>query len=296
MKNEDFKKNRRPEGHVSATPLPMREDLQKYYAETYYQAPESSSYQVSYEDIEIRYKRLKCMSLLHAMEELGISRGEFLDIGAGEGFLMQAANGCGFCVTGIDFSSFGVEKFCPEVKNLLIAGDIYESIDRFISEGKRFMACSAINVLEHVIDPDLFLSEIREIMNPGGLLAITVPNDFSSLQKLLLQEGLIDREFWFGPPQHLHYFNAKNLPEYCKSRGYDLLDAFSDFPIDIYLLHPDSNYIMDQKKGPSAHRARMLYDLMIAQEGLDKYLDFYRSMFKIGIGRNITVILRSDFK
>ena len=93
-------------------------------------------------------------------------------------------------------------------------------------------------------------------------------------------------------PQHLHYFNAENLPRFCAARGYDVLDAYSDFPIDLFLLHPGSNYVADTGKGPAAHRARVLHDLLIADAGLDRYLAFYRAMFQVGIGRDITVVLR----
>jgi hypothetical protein len=119
-----------------------------------------------------------------------------------------------------------------------------------------------------------------------------VPNDYSRLQALLHDEGCIDRDFWFTPPQHLHYFNAENLPQYCASEGCELVDAFSDFPIDYYLLHPGSNYVTNPANGPAAHRARMLHDLMIAERGLDSYLAMYRALFNVGIGRDITVILR----
>lgn len=294
MKKEQFKKNQHGQGYISAAPLPTQEELKKFYAELYYQAPQSKSYQESYDDLETNFKHLRCNALLHAFKEQGVMNGEFLDIGAGEGYLMNAADQQGYAVTGIDFSSFAVEKFFPDLKNHLIAGDIYDGIARLNSEGKRFKACAAVNVLEHVLDPVLFLSSIRNIMAPAGLLAITVPNDFSGLQKLLRKEGLIDREFWFSPPQHLHYFNTENLPAFCTTSGYRLLDAFSDFPIDLYLLHEGSNYLTDPKNGHSAHRARILHDLMIAEAGLDKYLAFYRAMFKVGTGRSITVILRAN--
>lgn len=292
MKEETFNKSMQNEGYISAIPLPTPEELGKFYAELYYQAPQSSSYQKSYEEIELNFKRIHCEALLYALKSYGISDGAFLDIGAGEGFLMNAAVHQGFAVTGMDFSSFGVEKFFPNLKGQLISGDVFEGIAELKSEGKRFRVCTAINVLEHVIDPSLFLSAIRDILMPDGLLAITVPNDFSCLQKLLQKEGLINREFWFVPPQHLHYFNADNLPRFCTSRGYDFVDAFSDFPIDMFLFHPGSNYVMNPQNGPAAHRARMLHDLMIADAGWDNYLNYYRAMFKVGIGRDITLILR----
>lgn len=281
-----------PENYITATPLPSADELQRFYADLYYQSPQSSSYQDQYDTLEMDYKHLKCEALLHALERSGAACGEFLDVGSGEGFLMNAAHQRGFAVTGLDFSDYGVGKFFPELLSRQVAGDLYENLRKVESEGKRYMICSSTNVLEHVIDPVQFLEYIRKVMLPQGLLAITVPNDFSIMHRLLLENQMIDREFWFAPPQHLHYFNAANLPVFFANRGFDLVDAFSDFPVDLYLLHPGSNYVIDADNGRAAHRARMLYDLMIAKAGLDKYLDFYRAMFKVGVGRNITLIVR----
>lgn len=292
MENKYAKKITKPENYISATPLPSTEELQKFYADFYYQAPQSSSYQTHYDDLELRHKHLKCNALIHALKSSGISNGEFLDIGAGEGFLMKAAHTQGFAVSGLDFSSYGISQFFPEFANQHIAGDLYESLSKLESEGKRYMICSSTNVLEHVIDPGLFLESIKKVMAPNGLLAITVPNDFSELHKLLTVNKMIDREFWFAPPHHLHYFNTENLPKFLTNSGFEIIDAFSDFPIDLYLLHPGSNYVIDSKNGRAAHQARLQYDLLIAEAGLDKYLAFYRAMFEVGVGRNITLIVR----
>lgn len=289
-----YKKCSMPDGFVSTSPLPTPEDLQKFYAETYYQAPISSTYQESYDALEIDYKNLKCDALIHALNQLSsVSSKSLLDVGAGEGFLLNAAERSGFDVTGLDFSAYGVGKFFPDLSSRHIAGDIFESLSGLISQGKRFSVCTSTNVLEHVLDPDLFLQSVREVIEPGGLLAITVPNDYSDIQQLALQEGMIDQEFWFVPPHHLHYFNTENLVRFMVGRGFEVLDAFSDFPVDLYLLHLGSNYVMDPKNGREANRARMHHDVMIARKnGLDKYLDYYRAMFKVGMGRDITVIVR----
>ena len=293
MKEPEFEMIPQPEGWFSASPLPTQAALQEFYARLYYQAPQSTTYQAAYEDLDDRYKRLKCTALLHALSGQGMGEAAgFLDIGAGEGFLMDAAARRGLSVTGIDFSAFAIGKFFPRLQDRLIAGDVFETLDRFSAEGRRFQACSAINVLEHVVDPGRLLASIRGVLDPSGVLAITVPNDFSRLQALLRAEGFIDREFWCAAPQHLHYFNAENLPRFCAARGYEVLDAFSDFPIDLFLLHPGSNYVADAGNGPAAHRARVLHDLLIADAGLDRYLAFYRAMFQVGVGRDITVVLR----
>ena len=194
-----------PDGYLSVVPAPNADELRRHYSEQYFQSPQTSSYQETYDALELRHKALKCSALLLAITQSGITNGEFLDIGAGEGFLMNEARQHRYKVTGIDFSAYGVEKFFPHLQSQLMSGDLYEVLDRLQVSGRRFAVCSAINVLEHVIAPDLFMLKIRNILEPGGLCAITVPNDFSKLHELLLDNKMIDREFWVAPPQHLHY-------------------------------------------------------------------------------------------
>lgn len=290
-----YKKCLMTDGFISTSPLPTPDQLQKFYADTYYQAPKSSTYQESYDSLEIEYKNLKCNALIHALNE-NMPNGKaktFLDVGAGEGFLLNAASKAGFEVTGLDYSAYGVGKFFPHLSNQHIAGDIFTSLSGLISQGKQFSVCTSTNVLEHVLDPNLFLQSIRNVVEPNGLVAITVPNDYSNIQQLALSEGMIESEFWFLPPHHLHYFNTESLVKFMVKGGFEVLDAFSDFPVDLYLLHSGSNYVINQKNGGEANRARMHHDIMIASKnGVKKYLDYYRAMFNVGIGRDITVIVR----
>ena len=292
---EKYKKYKKTEGYISTSPLPSEEELRRFYADYYYQDPQTSSYQSEYDELEIEYKELKCKSLIYTLDSIKTESGRtFLDVGAGEGFLLNSADKEGLDVTGLDFSSFGVNKFFPHLLSKHISGDIYESLNILVEKQKRFSMCTSTNVLEHVLDPDLFLSLIKKVIEPKGLLAITVPNDFSDIQQFALEEGMIDREFWFVPPHHLNYFNTDTLPEYMRKNGFEVLDEFTDFPIDFYLLHKGSNYVMNGKQGPDANKARIKYDLMIyKKKGMEAYMDYYRAMCKVGLGRNITIIVRS---
>jgi 2-polyprenyl-3-methyl-5-hydroxy-6-metoxy-1,4-benzoquinol methylase len=297
MTQETFIKIRNQDGYISADPIPSDKELSKFYSEKYYQDPQTSSYQLEYPQVELDYRRLKYSSMLYAAEQHvkktdNVQKQTFLDIGAGEGFFLKVAHEKGYNVRGIDFSSFGVSKFHPELLDNLTAGDSFEVMDSFIRDDRKFDICSTVNVLEHVRNPDEFLTKIKKLLKPESILTITVPNDYSTLQEKLVSEGYIDREFWFLPPQHLHYFNSENLIPFLESKGFICVDAFSDFPIDLFLLNPDSNYVMDKSKGPNAHKARMNFDLLIANKGLENYLNYYRAIFKVGIGRNITVLLK----
>jgi 2-polyprenyl-3-methyl-5-hydroxy-6-metoxy-1,4-benzoquinol methylase len=289
-----YNKNKNNSGFISASPLPSENELQKFYADSYYQLSISATYQESYSDLEINYKNLKCDALLHAIKSHNcIKNNLFLDIGSGEGFLLNSAFDKGYDVTGIDFSSYGIEKFFPKLLKRHISGDLFKSIDNLINKGLKYDVCTATNLLEHVIDPVLLLKLLKKLINKNGLIAITVPNDFSQIQQLALKNKMIDDEFWFIPPQHLHYFNTDNLEEFIIKNGFKIVDAFSGFPIDLFLLHSKSNYIKNKKNGHEANMVRMMHDLMIVDKyGIEKYLNYYRAMFNIGIGRDITIIIQ----
>lgn len=291
---DKYRKIRTQHGYFSTSPLPSKGELERFYAETYYQTPKSSTYQESYDSLELQYKKMKCSVLIYAMEKVSSHEGgTFLDIGAGEGFLLNAAYESGYNVTGLDYSAFGVNKFFPHLAESHLAGDIMGAIDMLAADGKMFSMCASTNVMEHVLDPSLFLNKVRNVMDEQSVLAITVPNDYSDLQNLLIDEGMIDREFWFAPPHHLHYFNTSNITGFLSQHGYSILDAFSDFPVDLYLLHSGSNYVMNPDNGREANRARMHHDLMIFRNHeVDKYLNYYRAMFNVGIGRDITILVR----
>jgi 2-polyprenyl-3-methyl-5-hydroxy-6-metoxy-1,4-benzoquinol methylase len=292
--NKKYIKSVTSEGYISTTPLPTSQELKEFYAETYYQAPKSSTYQESYDGLELEYKSLKCKILFHALSAAQSTQGKtFLDIGAGEGFLLNEAFSNGYEVTGLDFSAYGVNKFFPHLMPYHIQGEIFESLSCLISSGKKFSVCTSTNVLEHVLNPDLFIRYMNQLVEPNGLLAITVPNDYSHLQLLAQELGHIDDDFWFVPPHHLNYFNTESFINFIKNRDLEILDAFSDFPVDLYLLHTGSNYIKNPKNGFEANRARMQHEILLANKnGLDGYLDYYRAMFKVGLGRDITIIAR----
>lgn len=293
LKNHGFTPAEQPGGWVSASPLPSPEELRSFYQELYYQSSQTPTYQASYSDLELRHKNLKCEALLQALRESGLrDRATFLDVGAGEGFLMNAADRVGLDVTGLDYSAFGVATFFPALQDRLLNGDVVPLLEQLAVEGRRFAACSAINVLEHVLDPVLLLGSMGRVLAPGGILAVTVPNDYSRLHQVLRDEKQIAGDFWFMPPQHLHFFNAENLPRFFVENGFEIIDGFADFPIDLYLLHPGSNYVAEPANGPAAHRARLVHDLMVARDGVHNYLQLYRAMFKAGIGRNVTVLAR----
>jgi 2-polyprenyl-3-methyl-5-hydroxy-6-metoxy-1,4-benzoquinol methylase len=288
-----YKKVLNKDTTVSVFPVPTSIELKEFYSNSYYQNPKSSSYQIKYPEIEIRHKKHKAEILLKVIREFSKAKNKsssFLDIGCGEGFVLSAAQKEGFKVEGFDFSEFGIKKFHPHLLRNFSAGDAAELLHKRAGDKIKYDYISIINVLEHVIDPKKFLKSLLKICKRTTIIALTVPNDFSIIQKRLLQKKLVGKEYWFAPPAHLHYFNTQNIKRFLNNHKLKILDMYSDFPVDFFLFHNGSNYIKNKKNGQAAHMARMEIDLLLAEGGASSYLDLCRAMSKCGVGRDFTVI------
>lgn len=270
----------------SVTNLPTNEELKEYYAETYYQKSKGA-YQTSYSPKELQLFRNKLEEKFFVIQQHNPSAGTFLDIGCGEGWALSFFKEKDFDVLGLDFSSFGCESFNKDCVDFLMTGDIYESIDTLISQGRKFDVIWMSNLLEHVIDPLLLLKDCSQLINKNGILVIIVPNDFSRLQKHLLDNNFVNREYWVALPDHLSYFNSEGLHNICKAADWEQFDLLTDYPIDFALLNDNTNYIMDKSKGKSVHHQRVEAENLFYEASLEKTVKYYRALADLGFGREL---------
>ncbi|MBU0486135.1 MAG: class I SAM-dependent methyltransferase [Proteobacteria bacterium] len=295
MKMQDFLREQTSKGVVSVSPMPSSEELAAFYADSYYQETPSKTYSTHYSEDELAHRVLRAELILFALKKVGLkndSQPSFLEIGCGEGFLLKAAKEYGYEVRGVDFSDYGIQNYHPELIDHIEVGDAYQILQQiFVDQHHRFDVCVMQNVLEHVIDPEDLLHKVKQIMSPGGVVVITVPNDFSRIQAKLMDEGMIENEYWFQPPQHLHYFNVDTINSFVGHCGYSVVDAFADFPIDFFLFHSGSNYVKDSAQGKDAHKARITLDLLLAERGVAVYHQLCQALTACGAGRNVTVLL-----
>jgi 2-polyprenyl-3-methyl-5-hydroxy-6-metoxy-1,4-benzoquinol methylase len=280
-----------PDGWRMVQPRPTADELKAFYANEYFQAGHGT-YAADYDEAELTHRDLIARTLLFAVETVQGGRGDgrFLEVGCGEGWLLAAAKAAGFDVSGLDFSDDGLNRFHPELLPHARFGDALENLEHLIDAGARFDVIAMEHVLEHVLEPERLLHRLPRLIAPGGVCAITVPNDFSPLQLAARAAGHIDRDFWLAPPQHLNYFEAKSMTVLLNRLGFETRIAYASFPIDWFLLHPGSNYIADPAAGKPAHRARMAIDLLLAGAGMPAYLALGQALFGCGAGRSLTVI------
>jgi 2-polyprenyl-6-hydroxyphenyl methylase / 3-demethylubiquinone-9 3-methyltransferase len=113
-----------------------------------------------------------------------------LDVGCGAGLLTEPLARLGAAVTGIDASPevIAVAREHASAMALQIdyrAGDVQEL------EGQ-FDLVTAMEVIEHVADPALFLKALAKRLAPDGLLILSTPNatGWSRLMMITIGEGL----------------------------------------------------------------------------------------------------------
>lgn len=278
-----------PDGWRTVEPKPSAAALKAFYAGEYFQASHGT-YAQDYTETERAHRRLLAEQLLHAVTRAGGAGGRWLEVGCGEGWLLAAAQTAGWTVQGLDFSEAGLKRFHPELLARVTIGDAFEKLESLIEAGAVFEAVALEHVLEHVADAEGLLSRLPRLLAPGGVAALTVPNDFSPLQQALRQSAAVDRDFWVAAPQHLNYFNGHALVRLLDRLGFETKVAYASFPIDWFLFHPGSNYVADPSEGKAAHRARMAIDLLLAAEGMASFLRLGEALFACGAGRSLTVI------
>lgn len=278
-------------GYLEIAQKPSPEELEKYYADIYFQTSQGA-YEATYSEQELTFftnsNHLKSEIIAEFFKDSSKSPRKLLDVGCGEGFTMDYFFKLGWEINGIDYSYDGVRRQNPAMEPFVLQGDIYVRIAELIEKKEQYDVICILNVLEHVIDPILILQQLKELISPGGLLIILVPNDFSTLQKNLLADNKISRQFWVKTPDHLNYFSKDSLIALCESQELTFYKCLSDFPIDYFLANPDSNYIEDGSKGKNCHQARMWLDNLHCSISIPKTIELYEAFANLGSGRQLT--------
>jgi len=138
-----------------------------------------------------------------------------------------------------------------------------------------------------VLDPEELVNELKKVMVPSGILAVDVPNDYSILQKYVIEKKYVHTEYWHVTPDHLSYFDKTGLENLFQQNGWTSVMTIADYPIDWNLVNPNSNYIRDKSMGKSCHRERIEMENLIHTQPIEKVINFYKAMADLGLGRSI---------
>lgn len=286
MENPNIIRNKY--GYFEVGNKPSESELREYYSQKYYQEAHGG-YEKEYSEEEIVFFNNKIAEKYFVIENIA-GKGtltSLLDIGCGEGWTLNYFKNLDAKVLGLDYSSYGCEKFNPLCTEYLIAGDIYGSIESLINEERKFDIIWLDNVLEHVADPSGLLKKCYSLASENGVLVIEVPNDFSELQQYLLSKKYIDNEFWVALPDHLSYFNKEGLNLLALDSGWVNKFIMGNYPVDFNILNKNTNYVIDKSRGKSCYKASIEADNLCHSISVEKTVELYKTLGEMGLGRQI---------
>ena len=153
-------------------------------------------------------------------------RPSVLDIGSGRGsFLIHLARHCDVGrVAGTDIVDVNVEHLRSHGVELHV-GEIGE-----LDLG-RWDVVTAHHVLEHVLDPNAFLADVRGLLGERGIVHLVLPNEGSLMSRwksLLSRSGIKKRPFkHLAPEHHLWYFTPRTLTRLLEKNGFRVIHGGS---------------------------------------------------------------------
>ena len=284
-----IKKNKNQ--YFEAYPKPSDYSLKNFYEKKYFKKKTNATYSKSYSKEEIKNRLLRSIFYIKIAKSLIKKNSiKFLEIGSGEGFLLKAAYDEGLDVAGVDYQNDQLKKFNKHIFKFSKKTDP----ELFLSkkDNIKYDIIAANYVLEHVRNPLKLVKSLKSLLNKNGIIILSVPNDFKNFQDMLYKKKYCKKKYWFAPPQHLNYFNNNNILFFFKKLKLRVIEAVSDFPIEIFLCLSKNNYTNNKKKGKEAHNARLVVDNFILSQPLKNSLDFYKACHNTGIGRGMTFFLK----
>jgi len=100
-----------------------------------------------------------------------------LDIGCGAGLAAEGLARRGFDVLGIDAAAATIEAACAHAAGQALPLQYRVSTaEDLVAQGAQFPIVTALEVVEHVPDPGIFLQTLARLLEPGGLLVLSTLN------------------------------------------------------------------------------------------------------------------------
>lgn len=281
-------------GFARVTPTPSADEITRFYADEFYSGEYKRFNNSSLESQERdrAFNDGHREDVLAAMEEAGGGAGclegrSLLDAGCGYAQALAFFRGKGLDVAGFDPAPEAV----AHAKSLGL-DVVHAGMEKMRVFDRRFDVVTLFHVLEHLADPAAVLREIRqEVLTPGGMLVLEVPNEFNDFQVAGKEVHSLD-EWWIAPPAHLNYFSRPTLTRLLEGTGFRPAVFESTFPMEMFLLFGD-NYVKDSAAGSEAHRRRVAFEQNLRRLKRESTLRrFYRALATENLGRTLVVVAR----
>jgi 2-polyprenyl-3-methyl-5-hydroxy-6-metoxy-1,4-benzoquinol methylase len=197
-------------GLVATFPPVPAAEIGRYYPASYY-GDNNRRFSALLEGLIPFFRNRRAVAI-----ERFVPRGRILDVGCGRGILPALMRERGWDAHGLEFSETSARHAREGLQLPVFVGDFLESS----YSDSSFDTIVLWHVLEHLPDPVSAIRKARQILKPGGLLVVAVPN-FESLQ------ARFSGRKWFhlDVPRHYHHFDLTLLLRLLTSNGFSIRDV-----------------------------------------------------------------------
>jgi 2-polyprenyl-3-methyl-5-hydroxy-6-metoxy-1,4-benzoquinol methylase len=158
--------------------------------------------------------------------------GLLLDVGCGNGHLLEAAANRGWRVEGYDVDKVTVDEVARRLDIKISSGNFYSC------DFDTYDLVTLNAVLEHLKDPNRYLSKISSLIKEGGYLFILVPNIHSLshrfkywMEKLGIRRKRVGN--YYDTDHHVLYFTPGTLTRLLEKHGFQVVytrNAYGEKP------------------------------------------------------------------
>jgi len=192
-------------GHVATRPEPAAADLAALYGEQYY-GPEHRRFRGPIEALTTLFRRWRGWHIARHLRP-----GTVIDVGCGRGLLLDQLRRRGWTVIGTELSDEAAE-YARDVLGIPMKIGEFPDLD--------FQPASADAIIlwqtfEHMRQPNAVLKRVYEVLRPGGMAVVSVPNRDSWQARLAGS-----RWHHLDVPHHLHHYDEATLRRMLERQGF----------------------------------------------------------------------------
>lgn len=275
-----------------------KEERNENFEEHYFQDYSGATYEkTEYPPEELEYLHNQIEERAYVIEQNLEKMGKnedfsLLDIGCGEGFLLQFFHDRGKRVKGIDIGSYALRQFHPDMMPFFEKGNMEMLLPIMAERGEMYDVVNIDRCLDMVDDIDVCLNKIKMVMGGQSILVIKVANNYSNLQRMLLKNKEIKEEYWLDDPDHTGYFNREGMIARLDANGFECLDFYGDTFVDFQLVNPFTNYYEKPETGKAAHKSTVCLENLFHDISIERTVEIYRMLGDMGFGREIVGVFK----
>ncbi|RAU20260.1 hypothetical protein CU669_19330 [Paramagnetospirillum kuznetsovii] len=150
--------------------------------------------------------------------------GSLLEVGAGDAPFLTAVRQT---FPTLALASLEVDQLTKPFRDAVPGLRQYEDFTEIKAEGRRFDCVVLLHVLEHILEPALFLDHIKAVLAPGGVVVIEVPSLADPLLSLLAPGGVAAYRRFFFQLQHPYSYSPSSLVRLLESHGFAAREVFA---------------------------------------------------------------------